>query len=336
MDRRTFVIALLMVHACGGKEEPSKAGETAASRLPAASERARIPRIAVLYFGSGLAGGTEAFRQRLSELGYLDGKTVLVEERFADGDAQRLTDIARELAASKFDVIVTSAVAATAAARHATSTIPIVMVHAGNPVGAGLIASLARPGGNVTGTTNLPYGGKHVDLLRELVPRVARVAILVNPTNPGAAPTVDAASEAARKYDIDVAVAEVKRAEDFPSAFAKIRSAHADGLIVAIEPLIGTHGAEVRDFAAQARLPAIYDAGAMARQGGLIAYVTPFIEHYPLAAEYVAKILNGASPADLPVQQPTRVELVINMKAAKALGLKIPPPLLLRADEVIQ
>jgi putative ABC transport system substrate-binding protein len=275
----------------------------------------------------------------LSELGYVDGKTILIEEHTADGNAQRLAQIAHEVAASNVDVIVASAVAATAAARQATDTIPIVMVHAGNAdsaVAAGLIASLGQPGGNVTGTTNVPHGGKHVDLIRELVPGVAKLAILVNPTNIGAASITKSATEAASKSNIGVVLAEVARAEDFPRAFAAIRSAHPDGLIVAVEPLIGTHGAEVVEFAATTRLPAIYDDGGMVRGGGLIAYATKYIEHYPLAAQYVDKILKGAKPAELPVQQPTKFELLINLKTAKALGLTIPQPLLLRADEVIQ
>jgi putative ABC transport system substrate-binding protein len=237
--------------------------------------------------------------------------------------------------ASKVDVIVAIAVAATTAARQATSTIPIVMVHAGNPIGAGLIASLARPGGNVTGTTNLPLGGKQVDLIRELVPGVAKLAILANPTNAGAASFVAAMTEASRKFNISVVAAEVTRAEDFANAFMVIRNARPGGLLVAVEPLIGKHIAEVFEFAATTRLPVIYDNGEAARRGGLIAYATVYIEHYALAADYVDRILKGARPADLPVQQPAKFELVINLKTAKALGLTIPQTILLQADQVI-
>jgi putative ABC transport system substrate-binding protein len=245
-------------------------------------------------------------------------------------------EIAREVAASKPDVIVTSAVASTVAAQQATSTIPIVMMHAGNPVAAGLIETLARPGGNVTGTMNLTYGGKHVDLMRELLPRVTTLAVLVNPTNANAPLIVTGATEAASKSGIRVVVTEVTRVEDFPSAYAAIRTTQPDGLIVAMEPLLATHNDELIAFAAATRLPAIYDAGEMARRGGLMAYATMFSEHYRMAADYVDKILKGARPADLPVQQPQRFELVINLKTAKALGLTIPKDLLLRADEVIQ
>ena len=325
MDRRAFVVALLAAWGCGRQEEPKK---VAASR---------IPRVTLFYFGSaGPASSADVFRQRLSELGYVEGKSIFVEERFAGGDAQRLAEIARELAQNKVDVIVTSAVAATAAARQATSTIPIVMVHAGNPVGAGLIADLVRPGGNVTGTMNLPLGGKHVDLIRELTPRITKLAVLVNPTNSGAITLLSTAKDAASKYGITVSVVEATRAEDFPSAFAAIRAAQPDWLLVGIEPMIGSHSTEVIEFAAGARLPAIYDFGEMPKRGGLIAYATRYPEHYALAADYVDKILRGANPADMPVQQPARFELVINMKTAKALGLSVPLEMLKRADEVIQ
>jgi putative ABC transport system substrate-binding protein len=276
------------------------------------------------------------FRKRLSELGYVDGKTIVIDERYADGNVQRLSELARELAASNVDVIVASAVAAASAARQATATIPIVMVHAGNPVGAGLVASLARPGGNVTGTTNLPLGGKHVDLLRELVPRMATLAILANPANAFAASVVASMNDAASKSNVNVVVAEVTRVEDFPNTFAKIRSARPDGLAVVMEPMFTVRGAELIDFAATARLPAIYDLGEMARLGGLIAYAPMFIDHYALAADYVDKILKGAKPGDLPIQQPARFELIINLRTAKALGLTIPQSLLVRADELIE
>ena len=339
MDRRSFIVALAALFGCGQKEEPKKALDAAGPAQSAAAPPTRIPRVAVLYFGSQspiVQRRARVFRERLSELGYVEGKTILIDERYADGDARQLAQIARELATSKVDVIVAQAVAATLAARQATSTIPIVMVHAGDPIHAGLIDSLAHPGGNVTGTMNLPHGGKHVDLLRELVPSVSKLAILVNPTNAGAAAVVTTATEAAGKAGIGVIVAEVVRAEDLPTAFVAIRGAHADGLIVGAEPLIGTHRDQIIDFASTARLPAIYDEGDFVRAGGLIAYATKFTEHYAIAAEYVDKILKGAKPGDLPVQQPARFELVINLKTAKALGLAIPRDLLLRADEVVQ
>ena len=319
------------------------AGVLSAAAWPTRGQQtSKIPRVALLFFGTRARNASydepARFRARLSELGYVEGKNVVIEERYAEGNTQRLNELARELVEAKVDVIVASAVAATMAARHATGTIPIVMVHAGNAASAvstGLITSLAQPGGNVTGTTNITFGGKHVDLIRELIPRVTKLAILNNPTNAGAASYVASVTDAASRSNIGVIVTDVTRAEDFPNAFTTLRNARPDGLVVAVEPLIGAHSAEVIDFAATTRLPAIYDFGEMARRGGFIAYATVYIEHYALAADYVDKILKGAKPGDLPVQQPARFELVINLKTAKALGLTIPQSLLLRADEVI-
>ena len=276
------------------------------------------------------------FRQRLRELGHVDGKTFFVDERFADGNAQRLGELARELVQAKVAVIVAPAVAAAVAARQATDAIPIVMLHAGNPIGAGLIASLARPGGNVTGTANLPLGGKHVDLMREIVPRIARLAILVNPKNAGARPFIASMSEAARSVGIEVTVVEVLGADEFPKAFASLRDARPDWLYVAGDPMLGSHRAEWVDFANGARLPLSSEAGQWARVGALISYGPLLAEHYVLGAAYVDKILKGARPADLPVEQPTRYELFVNLKTAKSLSLTIPQSVLLRADEVIQ
>jgi len=276
------------------------------------------------------------FLQRLRELGQLDGKTFVVDERFADGNASRLRELARELAQANVAIILAPAVAAAVAARQATDTIPIVMLHAGNPIGAGLIASLARPGGNVTGTANLPLGGKHVDLIREIIPRVARVAILVNPNNAGARPFIASMSEAARSVGIEVTVVEALGADEFPKAFASIREARPDWLYVAGDPMLTGHRAEWIDFANGGRLPLSSEAGQWARVGALISYGPLLTDHYVLGAAYVDKILKGAKPADLPVEQPTRYELLINLKTAKSLGLTIPQSVQLRADEVIQ
>jgi putative ABC transport system substrate-binding protein len=199
-----------------------------------------------------------AFRERLSALGYVEGKSIVIEERSAEGHVERLSELARELVASKVDVIVAPTVPASSAARQATGTIPIVMVHAGDPIGAGLIASLARPGGNVTGTTNLLLGGKQVALMRELVPRAVKLAMLVNPSNAGMRSYVADAMDAGRSSNLSITVAEVTRDEDFPSAFALIRNMRPDGLLVMDEQLIGKHRAEVIFFAASARLPTIY------------------------------------------------------------------------------
>jgi putative ABC transport system substrate-binding protein len=317
------------------------AGTLIVGAWPASGQQpTRIPRIGMLWFGASrdpfIPINAGMFRQRLAELGYVEGKTILIDDRFAEGSIPRLNELARELVASKVDIIVTQAVAATIAARQATRTIPIVMLHAGNPIGAGLIESLARPGGNVTGTSNILLGGKLVELLHELVPRLGTLAVLANPTNAGVPPALADVADAARRFNITVNLVPATRNEDFPDAFAMIRNARPDALLVLVEPLIGAHRAEVIDFAASARLPTIYDNGPSARSGRLISYALVFLDHYVMAAEYVDKILKGAKPADLPVQQPRKFELVINLKTAKALGLTIPQSLLLRADEIIQ
>jgi len=238
--------------------------------------------------------------------------------------------------ASKVDLIVASAVAAALAAREATATIPIVMLHAGNPVGAGLIASLAHPGGNVTGTTNLPLGSKLVEVMHELLPRAAKLAVLLNPTNAGVRDGWALTAEAARGFGMGLVVVEVSRDEDFAGAYVRIRDARADALLVFVEPLIGKHRFELLVFATGIRLPTGSDNGDTTRAGGLVSYGPLYSEHYVMAASYVDRLLKGAKPADLPVEQPTRFEVIVNSKTAKALGLTIPKSLLLRADEVIE
>ena len=357
MDRRGFLVALIFMCGCGPNEAPRKvadATQAPPAAAPPGSEQqsvgvgTKIPRVALLAFGTRDIGSATTtirepvamlFRNRVAELGYVEGKTIHIEERYADGDPQRLTQLAHEIVEGKPDVIVTIAAAATAAARQATSTIPIVMAHAGNPVGSGLVASLAHPGGNVTGTTSMApeLGLKQVELLRQLIPGLARLGVLANPTNAGAAPLLATVNEEARRFNISVVVAEVTRAEDFDKAFGLLRDARLDALFVMVEPLIGLNIAQVLDFAAANRLPASYDVGGgFVRRGGLMSYGPVLATHYALAAEYVDKILKGANPGDLPVQQPTQFALAINLKTAKALSLTVPQSLLVRADEVIQ
>ena len=312
----------------------------AAPRFSRSQAPSKIPRIGILWFGSidtpAALQNRSAFRQRLAALGYVEGKNIVIDERSAEGNPERLRELARGLVASKVEVIVTPAVTASRAARQATSTIPIVMVHAGDPVGAGLIASLARPGGNVTGSMNLSYAGKQIELMREIAPRAVKLAILLNPSNANAPKYVTDAMEAGRSFNLSLAVAEVTRVADFQNAFEMFREMRPDGLLVMADPLIGDQIAQVIAFVASARLPAIYDQPAYAKAGGMVAYGPLLVEHYVMAAWYVSKILNGAKPADLPVEQPSRFALVINLKTAKTLGLTIPQSLLLRADEVIQ
>jgi putative ABC transport system substrate-binding protein len=275
-----------------------------------------------------------AFVDRLAALGYVEGRNVLIEERSAEGHAERLGELARELAASKVNVIVAPTVATSIAVRQATNTIPIVMVHAGDPVAAGLIASLSRPGGNVTGTMNLSLGGKHVELILELVPRATRLAILVNPSNAGTISYVADAMEAGRRFDLRIAVVEVVREAGFSNAFAMIRNIRPDGLLVLSDALIGENRAQVIAFAASARLPACYGQARNVRDGGLASIGPLLVEHYVMAAGYVHKILTGATAADQPVEQPTRFEIIVNSKTARALGLTIPQSLIARAEVI--
>ena len=251
----------------------------------------------------------------------------------------RLPTLARELVALKVDVIVAFAVAASTAARGATVRIPIVMVHAGNPVGAGLVESLARPGGNVTGTTSMlpDLGGKQLEMLHQVVPSARRIAFLSNPTNAGTSPTLQSATDAAQLLGVELVVVDVVARQDFDPAFVRIEQSQAEALLVIVEPLITTNREAVIAFAARRRLPALYTIGDdMVRDGGLMSYSTDFNLHYPRAADYVDKILKGASPAELPVEQPVGFKLLVNLKTARALNLQLPPTLLALADEVIE
>jgi putative ABC transport system substrate-binding protein len=357
MNRRTFLVAVLSSYGCGRNDAPKKAAEApnltptatavpqAGAREAGAQPQPKIPRVVMLFFGTRelpgatTSGGSALFRMRLTELGYVEGKSIVVEERYADGDPRQLTELAGEIVKSKPEVIVTGAFAATAAARQATSTIPIVMLHAGDPVGSGLVKSLSHPGGNVTGTTSMvpDLGAKQVELLRQLIPGLARLGILLNPTNAGHSSALANVTDTARLHNIRVAVAEVTRNDDFDKAFAVLRDAHPDALLVMMEPVIGANRGSILEFAAANRLPASYDVGSeIVRQGGLISYGPLLRTHYAQGADYVDKIIKGADPGRLPVQQPTQFALTINLKTASALGLTIPQSLLLRADEVIR
>jgi putative ABC transport system substrate-binding protein len=347
MKRRAFLAGALIVAGCGRSEPqnvPAAQVATEPRSVPSPAQ-GRVPRVTVLTFGSrnasvlGPGGGPKLIHERLAEIGYVEGKTLIVEEAYADGDPQRLTQLARDIAASRPDVIVTLAAAATLAARQATSTIPIVMAHAGSPVESGLVKTLARPGGNVTGTTSMvpDLGAKQVDLLRQILPRLSRLGVLVNPTNAGAPAFLTNVREGASRLDIQVIVTNVTRGDEFEDAFEILRAARPDALLVMVEPLIGDHRARVLEFVAASRLPSSFDVGAeFVRNGGLISYGPLLTSHYRTVADYVDKILKGANPADLPIVLPTEFTLYVNLKTAKALGLVIPQELLLTATEVIQ
>jgi putative ABC transport system substrate-binding protein len=281
----------------------------------------------------------EAFRQELRELGYVEGQNLVLEYRYAEGSAERLPDLAAELVQRKVDVLVVGGVPAIRAAQQATRTIPIIMAGVTDPVGQGLVTSLARPGGNITGVSllNEELPGKRLELLKETVPQRTRIAVLVNPALPAYASRMHNLTVAARALGLHLHVVEVRRADELEGAFAAMSCARVDALIVIAEPALmdGLRG-QIADLATTSRLPAMYDWKMYMEAGGLISYGPSLPAVYRRAATYVDKILKGTKPADLPVEQPMKFELVLNLKTAQALGLTIPPVVLLQADEVIQ
>ena len=280
----------------------------------------------------------EPLRQGLRDLGYVEGKNIVLEYRPSEGRSERLPDLAGELVRLKVDVIVAYGTPATRAAKKATTTIPIVMVGIGDPLKTGLVASLARPGGNITGSTILgpEVGGKRLALLKETLPRASRVAFLWNPDNASNAVYLQDLQAGARTLGVTLQSVEVRSPSQFESAFAAMTRERPDALIMTADPMLLLHVRRVVDFASKNRLPAMYQAKENVEAGGLMSYGASFPELARRAAIYVDKILKGTSPADLPIEQPTKFELVINLKTAKALGLTIPSSLLLRADEVIE
>jgi putative tryptophan/tyrosine transport system substrate-binding protein len=280
----------------------------------------------------------ETLRQRLRELGYLEGQNIAFESRFADGKPDRLPGLAAELVALKVDVIVTSGTPASLAAKQATRTIPIVMAQLADPVGAGLVASLGRPGGNVTGLTtqDADLGGKRLEVLLQVVPKVSRFAVLIDETSPGSMLIARGTQVAAQSLGVQLQSLGVRSPEELDGAFSAMKEARAGALIVESSSLLFTSRTRLADLALKNRLPTMFAQREYAEAGGLMAYSADFSDLFRRAATFVDKILKGAKPADLPVEQPTKFDFVINLKTAKALGLTIPPSLLQRADEVIQ
>jgi ABC-type uncharacterized transport system substrate-binding protein len=313
-----------------------------AAPVPAdAQQAARIPRIGYLGVSSPSLEPhfVEAFRQGLRDLGYIEGQNITIEYRWAEGQDDRLPDLAAEVVRLKPDVIVTTGTPGTLAAKQATKTIPIVMASSGNPVQSGLVASLARPGGNVTGLSIFApeLEGKRMELLKEAVPRLSRVALLWNPANPALSVVLEQTQIAAQALRLTPQpVVEVRRVDDFELAFATITGARPHALVVIVDRLLLAHRRRIVDFAANRRLPAMYGYRDYVDAGGLMSYAPSNVDLFRGAAIYVDKILKGANPANLPVQQPAKFELIINLKTAKALGLTISQSLLLRADEVIR
>src|SRR5215472_12911279 len=278
------------------------------------------------------------FLEGMRALGYVEGQNFVLEYRWAEGRYERLPDLAAELVRLKVDVLMVSTTPAALAAKQATTTIPIMMVGVADPVGSGLVASLARPGGNVTGLPSLSpeLAGKQLEFLKAVRPTVSRVAILWNPANPVHALIVRAADVAAQALGVQLHPVEVRGPEAFDSAFAAMTSAHAGALFVVPDRIFRQHRRRLAELAAMSRLPTMYYVREYVEAGGLMSYGTNARDIYRRAATYVDKILKGTKPADLPVEQPMKFELVINLKTAEALGLTIPPTLLFQADEVIR
>jgi ABC-type uncharacterized transport system substrate-binding protein len=299
----------------------------------------RVARIGVLALSTAPSTpNAEAFRQGLRELGYVEGQNIAIEYRYAAGRADRLPALAGELVRLKVDVIVIQSTVAALAAKHATQTIPIVMANAGDPVKAGVIGSLASPGGNVTGMTMIQaeLSGKRLQLLKEAVPNIVVVAVIWNPTDPPAADFLRETEAAARSLGLKLHAIEARSPPELDTALKAVADVRPSAFFTLPGGMFQDNVRRIIDFAARHRLPGVFPNRDFVAAGGLRSYATSLAENWRRAATYVDKILKGAKPADLPVEQPTTFELVINLKTAKALGLTIPPAVLARADEVIK
>jgi putative ABC transport system substrate-binding protein len=305
-----------------------------------AQQPTKVPRIGFLFAvpPSVVAARTEAFRQGLRELGYVEGKNIVIEWRFAEGELDRLPALARELVRLKVDVIVTGGPPATRSVKQATATIPIVMGFDDDPVGSGFVSSLARPAGNITGLSTLApeISGKQLELLKEIVPKLTRVAYLGDVTRPGTAQSLREINLAADAVRVQLQYLEVRGPKDLETAFRAANKESADALLVLLSPILNSQRRQVIDLAVKNRLPTIYPASEFVEDGGLMFYGPSLTDSFRRAATYVDKILKGTKPADLPVEQPKKFEFIINLKAAKQIGLTIPPNVLARADRVIK
>jgi putative ABC transport system substrate-binding protein len=304
-----------------------------------AQQPGKLPTVGFLVSGTPASHGQwfAGLAQRLRELGWIEGRTVAIEYRWAEGRTERAAEIAAEFVQRKVDVIVTAGTAFVVAAKQATSVIPIIFAAAGDPVGTGLVASLARPGGNITGLSiqQPDVAAKRLELLREVVPSLGRLAILGNVGGPAVVLDMREVQAAARTLGLDVITLEIRRGEDIVPAFEALNG-RADALYVVIDPLVNTHRIRINTLALAARLPTMHTVRESVEAGGLMSYGPNIPDLYWLAAGYVDKILRGAKAADLPVEQPRKFDLIINLTTAKAIGLKIPESFLLRVDEVIE
>jgi putative ABC transport system substrate-binding protein len=305
-----------------------------------AQEPTKMSRVGLLNTNAPAAftARTEAFRQGLRELGYVEGKNILIEYRYAEGKLDRLPSLAAELVRLKVDVIVTAVSSSTRSAKEATNTIPIVMAQDNDPVGNGFIASLARPGGNITGLSSLSpeIGGKHLELLKEIVLKLSRPAVIGTSTLPGHAQRLKEMELAAGALGVEFYYLDVLGPKDIETAFREASKGRTDAVVVLEGLVLISHRTQVVNLAAKNRLPAIYNVPEFVEDGGLMTYGASYIDLYRRVATYVDKILKGANPANLPVEQPKKFELIINLKTAKQIGVTIPPNVLARADRVIK
>ena len=318
---RTLAIVLVLTASAAAGQEPTKV--------------ARVGFLAQVS-ASAISARIDAFRLR--DLGYIEGQNLKIEWRDAGGDAHRLEALAAELVSMKVDVIVTAGPADTRAAKKATSTIPIVMAQDSDPIGNGFIASLARPGGNITGlaTQSPEVTGKQLELLKEIVPKLSRVAVMSSSNIPGNAQAVKEANVAASALGLRLLHLDIIQAEEIENAFKAVKDGRAEAILVLGGPVLNTRHTQLTALAARSRLPATYTRPEFVEAGGLMTYGASYNDLYRRAATYVDKIFKGANPADLPVEQPTKFELVINLKTAKQIGLAIPANVLARADRVIK
>ena len=303
-----------------------------------AQQPKKVSRIGFLAAIGSTTERIDAFRQGLRELGYAEGKNIVIEWRFAEGKRERLAELAAELVRLKVDIIVTAGPTTTSAVKEATSTIPIVMGLDPDPVGNGFVASLARPGGNITGLSSLSpeITGKQLELLKEIVPKLSRVAVLGNSTNPGNAQALRETELVAGALKVQLQYLDVLDLKGIETAFRAASKGRADAVLALNSPVLNFHRTQVADLAVKNRLPAIYPWPEIVEAGGLMTYGASYTDLFRRIATYVDKILKGTKPADLPVEQPTKFEFIINLKTAKQIGLTIPPNVLARADRVIK
>jgi len=332
LDRMITRRELLVALGAGALAVPSRSfGQQPATR---------IRRIGSLGVGSAadFASRLEAFRAGLRDLGYVEGKNLVIELRWANGELSRLPALAAELVQLKVEAILAISSLAVEVARKATASIPIVMTSVGNPVGSGFVASLAHPGGHITGLTNvsIDVSSKYVELLHEAAPKLSRVAVLINPVHPNHPTVLKQVRAGAKAVGATVSPVEVRTIEEMDAALAEVLRERANGLIVPADPTFQAKGREIAEFALKNRLPTIFGNARVVEVGGLMGYESNGQDMFRRAGNLTAKILNGANPADLPVEFPTRFELVVNLKTAKTLGLTLPQSLLISADKVIQ